>query len=331
MQLPITLEYLVTDDSFINYCLHRNDQDRQLWQNYAATHPEQQPLLEQAERVVLGMYQFGAQQEINEQKTKLRQLIQQPAITPAVGRKSISSYFRIAAAVVCILIGTYVAWIWNHNSSHQDFTVITKRGERKKIVLPDSSVVWMNASTTLHYNNKRHVDLLDGEAYFEVLHDDHHPFTVKTNSGLLITDLGTSFNISSYKGQDEERVGVVSGLVSVSNEKYKADTVTAGQMITSHRSSGQLKLKTYALAQADWRSGTIMLSDVSFEELRQALERTYTCTVVFDAPSLATCRITTTFRPVEDISHTLNALKLIYGITWKKSGDTIHIAGNACR
>ncbi|RBL91127.1 FecR family protein [Chitinophaga flava] len=333
MQLPITLEYLVTDDSFINYCLHRNDQDRQLWQNYAATHPERQPLLRQAERMVLGMFLFGEQQEINEQKAKLRQLIQQPAVTPAVsiGQKFLRPYFRVAAAVVCILLGTYVAWIWNHNRTHQDFMVTTQRGELKKIVLPDSSVVWMNTATTLRYNNRRNVDLLDGEAYFEVLHDDDRPFTVTTNSGLLITDIGTSFNISSYKQQDEERVGVVCGLVSVSNDKYKADTVTAGQMITSRRNSSQLVLKTYALAQADWRSGTVMLSDVSFEELRQVLERTYTCTIVFDAPSLATCRITTTFKPVEDISHTLNALKLIYGITWKKSGDTIHIAGNACQ
>jgi transmembrane sensor len=61
----------------------------------------------------------------------------------------------------------------------------TPAGQRAKMTLYDGTVVWLNASSTLKYPNRfsaydvRKVEL-DGEAFFEVQHNEKVPFMVST-------------------------------------------------------------------------------------------------------------------------------------------------------
>ncbi|RAJ82208.1 ferric-dicitrate binding protein FerR (iron transport regulator) [Chitinophaga dinghuensis] len=334
MQQSITTAYLVTTDSFIHYCLRTNETDFLYWQAYVIQYPEHRSVIEQAKQMVLTMHLYGQQEEIREQKEKLRQLLHsnEDAVIVGIGKRRFYYHLRIAVAVICIVAVGLAAFFYKPKRTV--ITVSTARGEVKEVLLPDSSVVWMNAGSRMEYTTDfsygRHVTLADGEAFFEVRHDSRRPFTVKTGSGLEVKDLGTTFNVSTYAGQ-EERVAVHSGLVAVSNSKYIADSITAGEMITGDRQSAALKRSTMQLSGADWRTGYIRLDNVSFSMLKEVIERTYDVTVVFDDPSLATCRITTAFQRKDDIRQTLKALQLIYGISSRQVGNTIHIAGNACK
>ncbi|NIG54377.1 FecR family protein [Chitinophaga sp. Cy-1792] len=339
MQPPLTIVNLATDESFINYCLNRNTADTARWKQFAADHPELRPMLEEATVFVMALHHHGQVAESTVQKKKLQELMRQGQHDPLqvqVGSNKLRPLFiRIAAAVILMLIATGTYYQWNLSYPTKKIIVSTRKGQLKRFVLPDSSVVWLNAATTIRFNEpfarNRSLELLDGEAYFQVVHDSKHPFSVMTASGMKVTDLGTAFSVKSYNSFTMERVGVIEGVVTVSNNKYKADSVKAGQATISDKTTGALRMETFTAADGRWMSGTVTLTNVSFEELRQDLERLYNIQIIFDTPGIASCRITTSFSNIDPISQILDALHMIYGITYTYNGNAIHIKGQPCK
>jgi transmembrane sensor len=101
----------------------------------------------------------------------------------------------------------------------------TGNGELGTLQLGDGSVVHLNAHSRIALKfsaGTRDVELLDGEALFEVHHDAGRPFRVFTH-GTVIQDLGTRFNV--YSRPDEVQVAVIEGSVEVS----AADTATTSR------------------------------------------------------------------------------------------------------
>ncbi|WP_313258115.1 FecR family protein [Sphingobacterium sp.] len=69
------------------------------------------------------------------------------------------------------------------------------------IVLPDSSMVWLNSNSTIKFPSRFDQQIrminLSGEAYFQIKHSPKQPFIVKT-ADAEIKVLGTSFNVNNY-------------------------------------------------------------------------------------------------------------------------------------
>lgn len=152
-------------------------------------------------------------------------------------------------------------------------TVRTTTGSLKKITLPDSSVIWLNAGSTMRYHaadfiRQREIYLDKGEAYFTVSQHSGYPFTVHTPY-LSTTVLGTKFNISAYDELDYSTVNVNEGRVSVhaANTSEK-QLVAAGQGVIYRKGSGKLERSTDASKDATgWMTGNIQLQDATFPEL----------------------------------------------------------------
>ena len=98
----------------------------------------------------------------------------------------------------------------------------------KRCVLPDGSSIWLKPSSTLHYlsqsGDKYREVSLDGECFFDVVHDVSRPFIVRTGE-LHTRVLGTSFNVKAYDSTIPAEVSVVSGKVLVYLPGKKAETV----------------------------------------------------------------------------------------------------------
>lgn len=153
------------------------------------------------------------------------------------------SGWRAAAVWIGLLLTASIA-VWKsgiiHPFIHTSESVIafrliqTGKGEIKRIILPDSSVVMLNANSRLEYHPdfaKCRQIRLSGEALFSVTHDKAHPFIVRTSDSINTTVLGTRFNIQSYdKGQDI-RIAVVSGIVAVGRAESSLDTLTKSQAL----------------------------------------------------------------------------------------------------
>ncbi len=96
-------------------------------------------------------------------------------------------------------------------------TLYVPPGKSYRVTLPDSTTIWVNASSTLRFpstfpGNSRKVELT-GEAYFEVASDAQRPFMVESGGG-EVTVLGTSFNIRAYDAGTGS-VALISGGVKV--------------------------------------------------------------------------------------------------------------------
>ena len=85
---------------------------------------------------------------------------------------------------------------------------LTQKGEKVKLILPDSSVVYLGAGSKLtwpsHFvKGKLRNIQLEGEAFFEVKHDTSSPFIV--HSGQMQTRvLGTSFNVKQKANESKD-------------------------------------------------------------------------------------------------------------------------------
>ena len=75
--------------------------------------------------------------------------------------------------------------------------IYVPKGGEFELVLADGTRVWMNSETELKFpraftGDKRQVELVSGEAYFDVRKDKTKPFIVR-NKDLNLTVLGTQF------------------------------------------------------------------------------------------------------------------------------------------
>ena len=139
---------------------------------------------------------------------------------PSTPRKVLFPIFLKYAASILLVAG--VSWalitMLDPFANEVAWSKVTTAYQRKKIILPDGTGIWLAPQSTLEYpeefsGDKRTVKL-EGEAFFEVVKDRKRPFTVQ--SGTLTTRvLGTSFNINAYKSERSATVTVLTGKVSV--------------------------------------------------------------------------------------------------------------------
>lgn len=118
-----------------------------------------------------------------------------------------------AIAAMILLTMTLVVWYWLEPRSD---ALVTDVGELRSIPLSDGSVVTLNTATEvrlLYSNAERRMELLKGQANFEVARDAARPFIVKVGDR-EVRALGTVFDV--YKGTDKVTVTLLEGKVAVS-------------------------------------------------------------------------------------------------------------------
>lgn len=116
--------------------------------------------------------------------------------------------WALAATVILVLGGAWGAWQWNAGR------YVTNVGEQRVVPLPDGSLITLNTDTEvrLHYSTtKRLVELVRGQANFEVARDVTRPFVVDTGGG-EVEVLGTVFDV--YKSADKLTVTLIEGEVA---------------------------------------------------------------------------------------------------------------------
>ncbi|MDN3547292.1 FecR family protein [Mucilaginibacter aquaedulcis] len=210
----------------------------------------------------------------------LRKIMPAPVIKPWFR----SSWAR-AAAILIIPVSAaliYLKTYQDHPSKAQPVTVITyTTGAKqiKKIMLQDSTVVWLNANSAVQvksdYAKANRSLTLTGEAFFEVKHDASIPFIIDAG-GISIKDIGTSFNVSAYKSLNTINVAVNTGVVQVMRNKAQLALLQPGKGLSFDKITQTIKLANIGIAQTDlWRSGKTVLTRSSFDELAQGMLNLY--------------------------------------------------------
>ena len=208
-------------------------------------------------------------------------------------------------------------------------------GKRFDVTLSDGTHVHLNAGTTFKYpikflkGLKREVFLITGEAYFDVTKDINHPFIANTEE-LNIRVLGTKFNISSYKEENQIKTVLVEGSVSIlkDEERYNASSSTV--LPVEHMATWNKKAENLVIAETEvedhiaWIDGRLVLNEVPFNKILKKLERQYDVIFVNNNTAMKN-RVFTARFDIEDINQVMTSLSEAAGFIYRINNNLIII------
>ena len=167
--------------------------------------------------------------------------------------------------------------------------LIVPKGRRSMIVLADNSKMWINSGSKVIYprafKGDRREIFVEGEVYLKVSRDESKPFIVNT-SAFDVEVLGTSFNVSAYKGDAHASVVLVEGAVDVKDAADKHVLMQPNERVQLDE-AGELKKETVnALDYIHWVDGVWILNGKPLKEVLAYLSEYYGQKIVCD-PSIA--------------------------------------------
>jgi len=237
-----------------------------------------------------------------------------------------------AAAVVIPVIFLISLFFWKSGHVKQ-LNLITQETTLQD-TLPDGSAVTVNKMSKLSYPEKfkgstREV-VLEGEAYFEVKHDEKKAFIVHSGE-LTIRVLGTSFNVNAYPENNEIEVHVSEGRVMLCADG-KADTVvlTAGEKGIFSKITYKIhKIPEENLNELFWKTKTLIFSKTELSMVVETLKKFYGVEIVLTNKELYGCRLSATFinQPIDTI---LDIIAESFNLTITKTGTIYTLDGKAC-
>jgi transmembrane sensor len=178
--------------------------------------------------------------------------------------------------------------------------VSTGQGQVKRVWLPDSSEIWLNANTRLQYAadfaHDRRIRL-NGEALFHITRDGLHPFTIETGDGLFTRVLGTEFDVESYSQMPVTTIAVISGKVQVSRLDSVLGVLTRRESIRYDRSARQFEKTPVENIDrlSGWVSGQWAFDNKSVADLRLLLKNQFGINIVNRLPALEKIRVSINF------------------------------------
>ena len=199
----------------------------------------------------------------------------------------LSNLFKYAAIFILgVMIASLSVYLTERKGwmgSDKEFiqTVVADKGQISKVILPDSSVVWINSGSKITYNSKfarnnRKIELV-GQAFFHAAHNEKIPFVVDVN-GFLVKVLGTKFDVNAYSGERNIRVVLESGRVELcqsSNHDFKY-TLSPGEMATFNLEDKKLTIdKVKPELFSSWKEGVLIFRDKPMSEVLDELQRRY--------------------------------------------------------
>lgn len=211
--------------------------------------------------------------------------------------------------------------------------VMAISGSKTKIILPDSTIVWLNSNSTIRYPQKfismtREVDIV-GEVLFDVKRDVHKPFIVKSN-GLKIQVLGTKFNVFSDYCSGVIETTLLSGSVSIykeNNDSSKSDLILKpDQQAIYRKSDNHIEVKNvHADSYQSWVSGIFIFEENTVEEIMCSLERAFNVKIHLENDKLKQVRLTAQFKERETLDEILSILQISAHYSYTKKKGEIYI------
>jgi ferric-dicitrate binding protein FerR (iron transport regulator) len=165
-------------------------------------------------------------------------------------------------------------------------TLSTPRGGQYRLQLPDGTIVWLNAASSITYpttfiGQKYRGVTVTGEAYFEVKKNKAQPFVVDVKGKAAVEVLGTHFNVNAYDDEPVINTTLLEGSIRMRNIGQEA-VLTPGQQ--AQISSKQMKIIDHAdieMAVA-WKNGSFHFDHANIEEVLRQLARWYDIEIAYE-------------------------------------------------
>ena len=359
----LSIEELIIDDSFNNYCFQKNEADIFYWEQFIWDYPSQKEKIEEAKKIVFGLHVMlqkkYAGEKTNTNITKEKNKSQAKIF-------SFKKIFRYVAAVAAIFIVALVSrkiintsystsneansQIASNITPHEVFFK-TANGEKTTIILSDSTKVSLNVASELRVDKgfgkeNRNVYLI-GEALFDVTHNESLPFIVHTDK-YNVKDLGTVFNVKVYPGDKQSETSLIKGRVEIQfangtpkiflspNQKAvvnnNVEPPVKEKQTSVHPLNTQVVLaplsydqKDSAVIETAWAQNRLEIVNENFFEMKDQLERWFNVKISIKDGAVGKYPFTATFEK-ENIQEVLQALQYAYHFNYSIKGNEISIS-----
>lgn len=308
MDIEFTVEKLLLNDSFLDYCRDRDSVYKNYWEQIIAQCPEQLKIIREAKQLLSFVSNELPPQEITNEINKIREIIKtgesknSASLTPGIAvsehlyvntagelRSKRLKKLLAYSAILIVLIGAVSYFNTDGRRSTEKKPLVSSlyentKTKRKEIILPDGSVVILNSNSNIlispMFNQKTREVQLSGEAFFKVKKDPGKPFIV-LNRTFSTTALGTSFYVHARRGKDYS-VDLLEGKVKLESTEArgKSTFLTAGQeaqWIPAGAEFAKGNFDTLGLQQ--WVDGKISFDKTPLEQALRQLEKWYAVTI----------------------------------------------------
>lgn len=355
----LSVEELVINDTFINYCLEKNEQDISYWHNYVKDFPQQQSVIEEAKQLVILLTGSlnGRVADLNTEHFS------------SAKRFNMLRIGMYAAALVAIFLAIYIGFFQKKSgeltdsgtqiaSAENSLLYTTKPGFKQTITLPDGTTVYLNSASTLRLSKDfgktdRKVFLV-GEGGFDVTHNTRLPFIVSVEK-YDVNVTGTFFNVKAYPGDKTTETSLLRGKVDIlikdglatplrmslkPKQKFVLETESNESAIVNEKNikepedkvtkphvaiEGLSYNRDSLNIETAWMSNTLVIENESFEMLKEKLERWYNVRIIFKDEKVKQYGFTGTFKH-ESIEQVLKAFQDSYFFNYTVDGSEITVS-----
>ncbi|KAA3509565.1 hypothetical protein CPJ18_06540 [Agrobacterium rosae] len=204
-------------------------------------------------------------QDANETVPSTSNKPKNPANDAGVRRR----YALAAVASIVMVAGTSQMILAFNGSPKADFT--TQVGQISTVKLPDGTTMQLNSDSAVALDfsaTKRGVRIIQGEAWFDVVHNQSVPFRV-TGQFTTTTVVGTAFDVRL--GKNDDTVTLERGSVYLAHQRENIRPVYLAPGQTARATDQHIldPLPTDKDEALAWREGRIVFTE---KPLRQALD-----------------------------------------------------------
>jgi len=306
---------LAADAWFIQWIVEGDPEANQFWQDWLKAHPDRQAIVDEA-RLLVKAISFKESPTDKNTVQRLWQnidtLTEESPVSSTPPRAAIMRWLGYAAAAAS------VAWVLFFWFGTGQTTVVAEFAQQRKVYLPDSSLVTLNAGTEISFDEKswtaeRKVNL-EGEAFFEV--KKGQTFSVQTSRG-TVQVLGTSFNVNTHDGRFD--VACYTGKVQVESAVVTTEPtiLNPGDRVQLDRMKQELQTDTFDIERKNWVEGSIEFNATQLSDVFAEVERQFDVEIEVRSPEILQ-ETYTGFIVQENLDSTLYAVCWPKGFKWNK-------------
>lgn len=190
-------------------------------------------------------------------------------------------------------------------------TVSTPLASRTSFDLPDGSRVWLNAGSTISFdepfNPKKRSVKLSGQAYFDVK-KDKIPFFIETDQ-FTVKVLGTSFDVLAYPGEGA-LVTLEQGIVSLKTLSGNEAVLNPGQQAVIGNEGGQIEQREVDTGQfVAWKNNRLIFVDEPLVKVAFRLKRWFNVDIIIEDESIKKIPVNGTIE-YESITEVMQLLEI---------------------
>lgn len=368
MGININLKYrrysaqdFANDSFFIRWVKNPDEESDWFWKSFVKNSPSCKAEVEKA-RELISLLAFPShnltEDELNNMRNGLLMALhadkeeqRDQMSRPDTGFSGIGNYrIKLAAAVIIIPLVTVAFFYFSNRSDNQlsfpetghESRVekrVNAKAQKSILFLSDGTKVCLNAASKISYfkdfeNQKTRDVYLEGEAFFDVAHNEKKPFIVHTSS-IKIKVLGTSFNVKSYFEEKTIETTLVRGKVHIEQSDVEGNRIGDIELKPNQRAVFNKESKIININEVvadnslSWKRERLVFDEESIDNVILQMERWYNVKIHVKNKGNLDCKLTASIEN-ESLEEVLSFISVAHNIQYTISGGEVFLEGALC-